>query len=526
MSDRTTSSDAKVRGASTIEFPLRVAAVDMGSNAIRFVAAEFSSPTEYEVLESQRVPVRLGHSAFLTQYLDADLMDRAVEAMKGFRDQMKAFGIDQHRAVATSAVRESRNGGELTARIWNETRIRVEPITGVEEGRLVWRAIRSRLPLNERQWFLADLGGGSVEVSLAREHRLVWTESLALGTVRLLEELGYDPEAPTAPLRRLLEEYAAALRGPVQAAGEVEAMIATGGNAEAIADLVGAEPDASGVRRFGLEELRAVVERLAGLSYRERMERLNLREDRADVILPAAIVYERLAVLAGCEMILVPGVGLKEGLLLDLVDDLDAHETYEERHAREVEEGALDVGRRYGFEEPHARHVTRHALHLFDELRTLHGLGAEERRILLAAGLLHDIGQFVTYHKHHKHSRYLILNSELRGLTPREIERVALVARYHRRAEPKDSHEGFGDLTAGERARVTKLAALLRVADALDREHRQQVEGIDVRRENGRTTLRLIGSGDILLEQWAVRRKGRLFEQVFGQKLRVVVEGG
>ena len=188
-----------------VDFPVRVAAVDLGSNALRFGAAEFSSPEEYRILENLRVPVRLGHGVFLTKYLDAALIDQAVEALKGFRRRMDDLGVGLHRAAATSAVRESRNAHELTARIWEEAAIRVDPIGGIEEGRLVWRAISNRVPVEGRRWLLADLGGGSVEVSLASSGQLSWTESLPLGTVRLLEALGVDPEAPTTPLRRLLE---------------------------------------------------------------------------------------------------------------------------------------------------------------------------------------------------------------------------------------------------------------------------------------------------------------------------------
>jgi exopolyphosphatase / guanosine-5'-triphosphate,3'-diphosphate pyrophosphatase len=313
-------------GPKPIDFPLRVAAVDIGSNAVRFVAAQFSDLDQHRVLDSLRVPVRLGHSAFLTHYLDSELIERTVEALQHFRRRMDDLDVQQVRAVATSAVRESRNGPELVERIREETGIPIDVITGAEEGRLVWRAIGSRVALAGRQWILADLGGGSVEVSLATSDRLDWTESLPLGTVRLLEELGYDPEAPVAPLRRLLEEYTAALRAPVEVAEQVEGMIATGGNAEAIADLTGAVPDDFGVRSFSRSDLHDVLEKIASLTYRERVARLNLREDRADVIFPAAIVYERLAQVTGIETILVPGVGLKEGVLLDLVDHLESGE--------------------------------------------------------------------------------------------------------------------------------------------------------------------------------------------------------
>jgi exopolyphosphatase / guanosine-5'-triphosphate,3'-diphosphate pyrophosphatase len=505
-----------------IEFPLRVAAIDMGSNAVRFIAAEFTSPTEFETLENERVPIRLGHSAFLTQYLDAELIEAAVEALKGFRARMDALEVQAYRAVATSAVRESRNGHELTDRIWQEAEIHVDPITGVEEGRLVWRAIGSRIPVEGRSWLLADLGGGSVEVSLADSGELVWTESLPLGTVRLLEELGCDAEAATEPMRRLLEGYTSALSAPVRSAPRVKAMIATGGNAEALAELTNREPDASGVRRLSLGELQELVDRLAALSVQERMDRLGLREDRADVILPAAIVYERLAMVARTDELVVPAVGVKEGVLLDLVDDLVEHRTYEERQAREVEQGALAVGRRYDFDEDHARQVARISLLLFDALRPLHRLGEEERRILLAAALLHDVGQSVAYRRHHKHSRYLILHSAPRGLTPREVELAALVARYHRRARPKEKHEGYRDLTAGERSRVGGLAALLRVADALDRIRLDGLEGVEAREEDDRVLLRLRGRGVMPIDQDALKKKRRLFQRVFERDLRIV----
>lgn len=176
----------------------------------------------------------------------------------------------------------------------------------------------------------------------------------------------------------------------------------------------------------------------------------------------------------------------------------------------------MSLGRQYLFDEAHARHVAKLSLSLFDQLHELHGLAPEDRRILLATALLHDIGQHISYSKHHKHSQYLILHSEIPGISPSELPLVALVARYHRRAEPRPSHFLYRDMDESDRTRVERLAAILRVADSLDREHLQLVHGVDAQPQEDRLELRLDKEGRILLEQWALRKKGRLFARVFG----------
>jgi exopolyphosphatase/guanosine-5'-triphosphate,3'-diphosphate pyrophosphatase len=504
-----------------ISFPVRVAAIDTGSNGIRFEAAEFRDRTTCEVLEYERVPVRLGHDAFVSGKLSEAVMDAAAEAFIRFRARMEELDVGHSRAIATSAVRESRNGSEFVARVFEESGISVETITGTEEARLVWLAVSSRLRLADEKWILVDLGGGSVEVSLVDNSGTIWSQSHTMGSVRLLTELSGVADTPGS-FRRLLAEYAGTLNIPAAAQHWKPAgLIATGGNIEALAALAGAEPDDLGVSRIAIEELRSVIDTLARLSYTQRVKDLGLREDRADVILPAAVVYERLGILAGVSTIIVPHVGIKNGILLDLVDGLASTDGHVDRQDQEVYLGAMALGRRYLFDERHAVRVTELARSLFDQLHDLHGLGDVDRRILTAAALVHEIGQFVSYRRHHRHSFYLVSYSDLPGLTAREILLTALVARYHRRAEPKKSHDGFRNLAAAERDRVRKLAALLRVADAFDREHLQRVEDLAVMVDGDQLIIMPDGAGDLLLEQWALGAKGRLFESVFGLKLAV-----
>ncbi|MCY3598568.1 MAG: Ppx/GppA phosphatase family protein [Gemmatimonadetes bacterium] len=501
-------------GREPLPFPLRVAAIDVGSNAFRFVAAEFVDPHRYVELASERVPVRLGRSAFLTGELSPSAIDRTVEGFRRFREEIDRLGIEHVRAVATSAVRESRNGGDLVRRVEKDAGIRLDLISGTDEARLVWTSVKQRVDFGDAKWMLVDLGGGSVEVSLADRSGIMWSQSHRMGSVRLLEELTGADDAP-AHFANLLAEYAATLRIPHASKHWTPVqLIATGGNIEELARLAG-HGAADGTRRITRAELAMAIEEFSRLSYSQRIGRLGLREDRADVILPAAIVYDRVAELAGAEEILVPGVGVKEGVLFDLVDELTSGAGFG-RLERIVHEGALTLGRRYLFDEDHGRHVASLALSLFDQLAEVHGLEPRDRRILLAGAILHDIGQHISYAKHHKHSLYLILHSEIPGIAPNELPLVALVARYHRRAEPRRSHYLYRDLGPPDRERVERLAALLRIADSLDREHLQRVQSIDARVHEDRLELRLERRGSLLLEQWALRKKGKLFARIFG----------
>jgi exopolyphosphatase/guanosine-5'-triphosphate,3'-diphosphate pyrophosphatase len=393
-------------------------------------------------------------------------------------------------------------------------------ISGSEEARLVHLAVVTRIPLGRQRWLLVDLGGGSVEVSLVDQHGIFWSESHTMGSVRLLEELtesGADP----GRFRRLLEEYISVLRVPAMTRGQALAgYIATGGNIETLAGLAGLG-DGPGVATLSLAGLRSVIDRLARMSFRERVDQLGLREDRADVVLPAALVYERLAELAGLDRIVVPHVGIKEGVLYDLVNRLVRQRDHADRESRDVLAGALTLGRKYLFDEAHARHVAELALQLFDQTRSLHGLAQSDRKVLQAAALLHDIGQFVSYKGHHKHSLYLISNSELPSFSQHEMLLVANVARYHRKGEPATHHPAYTGLGAEERERVVKLSAVLRLADSLDREHLQRVRGLQVRMSSDEVTLWLEGSGGLLLEDWSVKKKSQLFIRVFGRRVRL-----
>lgn len=314
-------------GGGPVLFPLRAAAIDVGSNAMRLLVGEFTGPEAWVPLVQQRVPVRLGASVFSPDggTIGDDLLDAAVAALISFRQRMDELGVVVYRAAATSATREASNGSVLVERALREAGIRLEQIGGGEEARLVWLGASGRLPPGAGSWAFVDLGGGSVEIGVAEGLDIIWSESHALGTVRLLAELGDTARTPRN-FRRLATEYIDALTAGIAfEPGEVNGMVASGGNIEELARLAGAPVDGRGVARLTLQALDRTLDELAGLTTGQRIDELHLRPDRADVIVPAALVYDRMARLAGMDVITVPFAGLKDGLLLDVVMDVAQH---------------------------------------------------------------------------------------------------------------------------------------------------------------------------------------------------------
>ncbi len=296
----------------------RVAAIDAGSNAIRFVVAEFDGPTSYTVLHKRREAVRLGHRVFTHGELDDDTVRQALAAFRLFRRDMDAMGVERVRAVATSATREAGNRDEFLDRIRAESGIVLEPISGAEEARLVHNAVRARVDLSLGRWILVDLGGGSVEVSLVDDTGILWSESYRIGTVRLLETLAAARGCQDSLRAWVRRQLAALTIPPPDAYPGPAAFAATGGNIEAIAGLALSYMDPLKLAILPINRLDAVIHLLNAMSVQERIGELNLRPDRADVILPAALVYRHFAELAQAGHIVVPSVGVKEGVLLDV----------------------------------------------------------------------------------------------------------------------------------------------------------------------------------------------------------------
>jgi exopolyphosphatase/guanosine-5'-triphosphate,3'-diphosphate pyrophosphatase len=498
-----------------------IAAIDVGTNAMRLAIGRIGADHHIELLENIREPVRLGKDVFADGSISEETTERAIEAFQKFAKLIDKYGAEHVKAVATSATREALNSDIFIDRIAQATGLEIATIGGEEEARLIHLAVAERVNLRDKRAILIDIGGGSVEVTLALDGNIQSTISFNMGTVRLLQKLG-QAQVGEQRFNQLVHEYAEATRNWLEtkiAGNTLDLCVATGGNAEALGDLrkkVLGRDSASVITRH---ELDVLVDTLQHMTFAERLQELRLRPDRADVIVPAAIVLQTIVRQAAVDQVLVPGVGLKDGLLLDIVQDL--YDRQHRLHRDQVLASALQVGRKYAFDEPHATAVAGFAVQMFDKTQQLHHLDEESRLLLEVAALLHDIGHFISATEHHKHTFYLLNATPLIGLTKPQRAIIANVARYHRKSAPSLQHEPFKVLPAKDRVIVSKLAALLRVADALDTEHAAQVTSLAIEYDRPRLLLTVAGRGDLLLEKWALVKRIPLFEEVFGVKVIV-----
>jgi exopolyphosphatase/guanosine-5'-triphosphate,3'-diphosphate pyrophosphatase len=518
----------------------RFGAIDVGSNALRLVVVEAESPTRVRELATLRSAVRLGRDVFTQGRIASTAISQGSEALRRFREVLDEHRVDRYRAVATSAVREAENGALFVERARREAGIDLDVIEGMEEARLVRLAIAGRVDLQQSRALLIDIGGGSTELSLIEGGELRAARSLPVGSVRLLEAfLGagvVDREHEQLAreyIERQLREAPSEMR-----AGAFDVVIGTGGNFETLAQLCPAAPSMLAVsadapeprdaRRMPLSAhatvdvaaVRALLPKLAAMTPDERRTTFGMRPDRADVIVAAATIVLEIADALRIERIVAPGVGLREGVLDELVEKhFDVWDYGGEATA--AVESSLRLGRRYHFDEAHGLLVARIAIDLFDQLRPQHRLVERDRLLLQVGALLHDVGDFIRYEGHHRHSQYIIQNSDLVGISPRERGIVAALARYHRKSPPDPSHPGFRELDRDDRSRVRVLSSILRLADALDREHLGKVVAVRVVPEKGKLRLHLTGAVDRQLEEWTVVRKAAMFEEVFDLKVEI-----
>lgn len=499
-----------------------IAGIDIGSNALRLIVASVDQNRRLEVLERLREPIRLGQDVFTQGVISESSIGNAIKSLERFAGAMNRHGVVYSKAVATSALREAANRNQFTDQVKKQLGIEINIIGAEEEARLIHSAVCEKVETRHKLALLVDIGGGSVEVTLAGDRRIISAASFDIGAVRLMCELR-GRNLDEREFNQMVHEYVGGLKKDLKKAigsQKVDIFVGTGGNIESIGDLCKNLLGNGTNEVIPVESLNILVKKLQSVSYETRIQEMGLRPDRADVIVPAAIVLQWIAKQAEVGEILAPGVGVRDGLLIDAWAELYGGG---KEIAREQALGsARRIGRKYAFDEVHAETVCRLAGMLFDATQDLHGLGKEQRILLEAAAILHDIGSFISISKHHKHTYYLLTAEPVVGLSNQQQAVVANVARYHRMAAPSMRHDGFAALSPQDRIIISKLASLLRLADAMDTEHEAQVDGFTLDVKKSRAVLRLHGTGDLLLEKWKLAKKRSLFEETY--QLQLVID--
>jgi exopolyphosphatase/guanosine-5'-triphosphate,3'-diphosphate pyrophosphatase len=500
-----------------------VAVVDMGASAIRLVVAEISPGRPIRIIEEASRGVQLGRDTFSTGSIRPRTIDATLAALEGFRHIMEGYGVHDVRAVATSAVREASNGEMFLDRIRGRTGIAFDIINEAEESRLVYLAVHHALgshPAFAGGWtLLAEVGGGSTSLTLLHRGEPNRSGVYALGAVRLRQQLNLrrlTHDLQTALLKRYIANVIEEIRLeiPLQ---RITHVVAIGGDARFAAAQIQEGDDSDSAREIAPDAFLTFCDEVARLDEESLVDRFRLPAVEAETLVPALLVYRTLLSETAAKSLVVSDASLRVGLLLDLV------ESDERRGAgnfeRQVLASAESVGQRYRFDRAHGHHVAKLATRLFDDLQDEHGLSERERLLLQTAGLLHDIGIYVSLRAHHKHSQYLLAASQIFGLSDEETAIVSNIARYHRRGIPQRTHLPYIALDRHDRLIVNKLAAILRVANALDAEHLQKVRDLHVVRSEKAWVLELEGTGDLTMEQMAANARADMFVEVFGRQL-------
>ncbi|MBN1556321.1 MAG: Ppx/GppA family phosphatase [Phycisphaerae bacterium] len=501
-----------------------VGVIDIGTNSVRAVVAEVFPGGRVNILERASLPVRLGQDTFVQHQLSRRAMNEAIVVLRRYRELLDSYRVDHIRAVATSAVREAANADAFVDRIFVSAGLDVEIIEPGEEIRLTVSAVRDRLGakgLGKGHALVADVGGGSALLALLHGGETISAGSYALGSIRLQESLdtaGETPQRAAAMLRHQIGSVVSTV-GKLLPLKKVRTLIALGGDARFAARHVGRSGRQEGVQEIKAPDFEAFVAECEPFNPEELARKYKLDFSTAETVVPALLVYQAVLHATAAGKLAVPDVTMRDGLILDLARGATGQTDTEE--ASSTVRAALMTAEKFHGDLQHAKHVAKLSLRLFDELQNVHRLAPRYRLLLHIAGLLHEVGGFVDGRSHHKHSYYLIANTELFGLRADEREIVANVARYHRRSMPKASHLPYMSLPREQRVIVSKLAALLRIADALERGHGQQVSDVRIEHGEDEVVLHVKGVTDLALERHALENKADLFEDVFGLRVRL-----
>lgn len=515
----------------TVRSTRPVAVIDVGTSSIRMAIAEIDEAGNVRTLEKLQQPVSLGKDTFITGQIRKPTIEECARVLKSYRRVLAEFQItrpDQIRVVATSAVREASNRLAFIDRIFIATGLQVEPLDEAEVSRVTYLGIQpfleSEPQLQNARTLVIEVGGGSTELLLMRNGNVLYSHTYRLGSLRLRETLEAY-QAPTVKVREIMEgqieRTVKQVREHISGEGSIE-MITLGGDMRfAAAQLLPDwHPDA--LARIPVVSLEELTNRVLSMSEDRIVRKYHMSFPDADTVGPALLTYVHLAHAFDLVNVLVTNTNLRDGLLKEMA----LKQAWSDELNNQIIRSALDLGRRYHFDAAHAKHVADLSRKLFQALREEHQLDQRQETILYLAALLHEIGLYVSFQSNHKHSMYLIRNSELFGLSRKDVLLVALVARYYRRASPQPDHEGYSTLARDDRIAVSKMAALLRVAIALDESRSQRISEFVCQREDGRLVISIPNVEDLSLEQLTLRQNGALFEEVFGMPVLLRTKSG
>jgi exopolyphosphatase/guanosine-5'-triphosphate,3'-diphosphate pyrophosphatase len=507
---------------------VRIAAMDLGSNSFHLLIADAHSDGGFEAVVRDKEMLRLGSLVAATGRIGQEGAEAAVEVVKRFRAMAESQDSDDTVVCATAAFREASDSLAVVDQIETEAGVKVRVISGREESRLIFNAVRTSVVIEPGPALAMDLGGGSLELMLGDARGMEWCTSLKLGVARLTAELVRGDPPTGGDCRRVTNAVTKVLSRvlPEISRNHPKMAVASSGTLCTLIRLAaarrgGTAPTTVNQLSISARDLESLSAYLLDMTSSERASLPGVDSKRADLLPAGALVLTAVLDLVGLTEVVGCEWALREGMVLDAIGHRSRAE-FDGNPKAIRRESVLGLCRRCGWNDQHSSKVARLAVELFDGTSTLHELTPTDRELLELGALLHDIGEHVSKDAHERHTAYLIENGKLRGFTPGEIDLLACLGRFHKRGNPKTSFEPYGRLRNSDQKRVAQLVALLQIADGLDRSHGGPVRDVEVYARPGVVEVVVDADDDIDLELWGLRRKRDLFERVFDCRLDVV----
>lgn len=504
----------------------RIAAIDVGTNSIHMIVAEARPRSGYRVVDREKDVVQLGLSSLDGQALTDEAIERGVLSIAKMSEIAQRWNAEEVIAVATSAVREAPNRREFIRLVREACGVKLRVISGEEEADYIFRAVRSAVDIDGSTAICIDIGGGSAELIVGTADEIYFTASEPLGSLRLSQRFELTDRPTDEALeacRKFAAERATRLRKRVRRLG-LDMAIGTSGTILTLAAICNSTADdgtaSNALRPLERSRLEDVIPLLASMTAAERSERFAIDGKRATTIVGGAVALSEIFRALRVDSLLACPVAIREGIVESRLATLRVTTRGGGSLRRR---SVTELAERTDCDLRHARHVARLAVRLFDQTRELHELPAEARELLEYAALLHESGAHISDRGHHKHSYYLIRHAELKGFTEDQLLVIANVARYYRKTTPDPSHENIRELTPSQRTAVEKLAAILRIAEGLDRGNRQRVRDVAVQRSGH--TLQFVARtrADASVEIESAEKRAKYFARLFAVRVRFEV---
>ncbi|MGE5456775.1 MAG: HD domain-containing protein [Methanococcaceae archaeon] len=513
-----------------------LAAIDAGTNSFHLIIAKLLETGGFEIVDREKEVIRLGVGEMEDSgNIQPEAASRAVTTLKRFKLIARSYNAPI-RLVATSAVREALNKTEFIKQVFDETGIEMEVISGLEESRLIYLGILQAVPIFSRKVLCIDIGGGSTELIIGQEGRILYASSLKIGAVRLTQRFFPGYKLTKIALEKCASHVFNELLHTIKEIKKIgfDTCIGSSGTIMSAALMINALGNGSTSETtilnnftFSVDDLEHISSRvLASNTQKSRKKIPGLDEKRADIIPAGIVILNTIARQLDLKEITVSGYALREGIVLDTLNK-SKPAGLDNKLSDIKYQSILKLSEICNYDKEHSFHVAGLALQIFDQVSEKYSLGLNLRIYLESAAILHDIGYHIAHSRHHKHSHYIIRNSELMGFNENEIDIIANTARYHRKTGPKEAHKEFSKLNDKTKKTVKILSSILRVADSLDRTHAKLVNRVVLSQKSKRTKITVYSNGSYPeIELWSFERRKGLFEEVFNTKLLIEVDPG